>query len=66
MKWKYLFIIDLLFVFQFIFVLNWYYPKTIIFTSGYAPHILRSILIVIEMIVFYSLILFNAIKAFSE
>ena len=66
MKWKTLFIIDLLYTFMFILVMNWYYPKTVVFNSGYAPYIFESIIVVVLMIIFYLLLGFNVIKAFSE
>lgn len=66
MKWKYLLTIDLLYTFFLIFVMNWFYPKTVVFTSGYAPHIFESLIVVVLMIIWYLLLAFNVIKAFSE
>lgn len=66
MKWKYVLSIDLLYTFMLILVMNWFYSRTVDFLSGYAPHIPESILVVVLMIIFYLLLAFNVIKAYSE
>lgn len=66
MKWKYLLIIDLLYTFMLILVMNWFYPKTFNVLSGYAPHIFESIIVFVLVIIWYLLLAFNVIKAFSE
>ena len=66
MKWKYLLTIDLLYTFMLILVMNWFYPKTISFVSGYEPYIFEGLIVIVLMIIWYLLLTFNVIKAFSE
>lgn len=66
MKWKYLFTIDLLYTFMLILFMNWFCPRSVNVLSGYAPYIFESIIGTVLMIIFYLLIAYNVIKAYSE
>jgi len=65
MKWSTLFIIDLLYIFEFILFMNWYFPRTVVF-SVCMPSVFETIIVVIHMIIFHLLLTFNVIKGFKE
>lgn len=63
---KQLIIIDLLYTFQFILFMTWYIPRVITFLDVTRIVFIINIVALLEMIIYYLLLAYVVIKAFSE